>query len=254
MELDVFITTDQVPVVFHGQDQTSGGCNDHAPGEISQLTTSKGWIGDLSLEEVQALEFRPAEELVPQVPTQTESLYPFPPPDPGRVPTLREAMTVIQQCGMRANVELKGPGTELPSFHLVDQCGLIESTTFSSFCHERVIHLKAQQPSARTALLFSSPLPADFVHQAVQATASEVHVRFDTFDAKVLAEAHASGIAVMVWFRGPQAMAECADDGVYEPDELRRVVRIGPDSICTNIPNVLRDILNEYKTVSSRTG
>eukprot|EP00656_Telonema_subtile_P024897 TRINITY_DN27052_c0_g1_i3.p1 TRINITY_DN27052_c0_g1~~TRINITY_DN27052_c0_g1_i3.p1 ORF type:complete len:187 (+),score=36.90 TRINITY_DN27052_c0_g1_i3:32-592(+) len=109
VELDVWMTTDGVPVVFHGE---------HHIGEISCLLDGTGNIDQRSLAEVRALKFLPDEAHVPALPGAMSGACPIKrttKPEIETVPTLLEVLRLMKDRGMRVTVELKGKGTAGPS-------------------------------------------------------------------------------------------------------------------------------------------
>ncbi len=210
IELDVRLTSDGIPVVFH--DET-----------LSRTSDGKGAVSDLPLERVRRLSaggwyggsFR--EE---------------------RIPTLEEVYDLV---GDRAeiNVEIKGAAEETAdgALGVVNGAGAIERTLFSSFDPRALERIRANSASARLALLLGpgsfvgpdTPLSGDPVARVLTRVARWAPLRLEGVNLhRLLASAdlvealHQRALRVYVYtvdgLRSVRAMARMEVDGVFTND------------------------------------
>ena len=111
----------------------------------------------------------------------------------------------------------------------------------SSFSVPRITLAASLNSRLYTDVLFTKPLPADFVDVALKAGANQVDIRYDTFTKQASETAHAAGLVVMAWFRGPTKMAEL---GQRDSDFYEGIINCGVDVVCTNEPDKLSDYLS----------
>jgi len=97
VELDVFLLTDGSLVCYHG-----GGADGRAGG-VEELTDGHGLIQDMSLADVQALNFVPTDFACPPLKIFTRGEYAA----PVRIPTLEEALDACIKVNLRVTIELK---------------------------------------------------------------------------------------------------------------------------------------------------
>lgn len=117
VELDVFLLKCGTLAVFHG-----GG-----PENLGSLDDHCGIIGnimDLTYEEAKLLPMNEhCDEFVCPKEKVTNAL----------IPTLEEVLYVAKERELMLSLELKGPGTPIPSLLLVEEFGMIENVIFASF-------------------------------------------------------------------------------------------------------------------------
>mmetsp|Transcript_32200 Transcript_32200/g.49926 ORF Transcript_32200/g.49926 Transcript_32200/m.49926 type:complete len:350 (+) Transcript_32200:81-1130(+) len=251
IELDVFLLPkDGSLIVFHG----SG--TDASPGQLWEYCQVKGLITDLTWDEVQELSFvssdqipidsrklrQMEEEQKEQEPQQTNENNNI------KVPTLEQVLTHFQ--GKRdpqgnlfqIKIELKGPGTVLPSLELVERYHMQKQCTFSSFYHDRLKQLRDLRPNkelVRTGATFKGTLPQNFIQHAQALGVNEIHLRYDTCTTRRVREVHKAGFESMAWFRGPKAMKQDLPTFRDVESELHLyelVARTGVQQLCVNRP------------------
>lgn len=250
IELDVFLTTDDVLVVVHGdkgqrQDPETGVSMwvDGFLGNMThvELLPSAGpnpYVGDLSAAQVAQLRFKEdSHELVCPVTATAASKG---------IPTLSAVLASCKASGLLVTVELKGPNTAGPAFRMVQSLDMLPSVTFSSFYHSRILEVKKLCPTARTAALFPPLLPPNFVSLAQAALADEVDMHYSDCTGPRVAETHAAGLRAMAWCSGPRNMPSQENDLFYAP-----LVATGVDVLCVNRPDVLYALLTARTHVSS---
>lgn len=129
IELDVQLSKDGVPVVIHDE-------------QVDRVSDSTGWVRDLTLEQLKALN---ANKLFPAY---------------GRVeiPTLEEVYDLIKSTDLTVNLELKNStviyeGLEEKVLALAEEKGLSDRILYSSFNHYSILKIRRLNPEARTAFL-----------------------------------------------------------------------------------------------------
>ena len=199
IEIDLHRTRDGATVVAHDE-------------ELSGLG-GKGEIAAATLAEVRALDAGGGE----------------------RVPTLDE---VLDRFGERIpfNLELKRgssatyEGLERAALDAVRERGLLEQTLFSSFFDPVLERLRALEPEARLARLFSPRDPERPLERARAVGAEAISPWLGLLQPELIEAAHAEGLAVYVF---------TAD----EEHEMRSLLDLGVDGIFTNFPDRLRALL-----------
>ncbi len=199
IEIDLHRTRDGATVIAHDE-------------ELSGLG-GKGEIAAATLAEVRALDAGGGE----------------------RVPTLDE---VLDRFGERIpfNLELKRgssasyEGLERAALDAVRKRGLLEQTLFSSFFDPVLERLRALEPEARLARLFSPRDPERPLERARAVGAEAINPWLGLLQPELIEAAHAEGLAVYVFT-------------VDEEQEMRSLLDLGVDGIFTNFPDRLRALL-----------
>lgn len=208
IEFDVHLSADGVPVVIH--DAT-----------VDATTDGSGRVAEMTLAQLK----------------QLDAGSWFDPAFAGeRIPTLEEA---LETMGSRLlfNVELKsaslwGDGLERATVAQVKRHGLDERVLFSSFNPLSLRRIKRIAPHIPVGLLYAPNLPLPLYQVLLKALVPHeaCHPGYATVDAHYIAWARRRGYRVNVWT-------------VDDPDEMRRLIRLGVDGIITNVPDVLRRVL-----------
>ncbi|MDD6919794.1 MAG: glycerophosphodiester phosphodiesterase [Eubacteriales bacterium] len=131
VELDVQLTKDGVLVVCH--DET-----------IDRTSTGKGWIKDLTFEELRKLDFFNGNEKYKGV----------------QIPTMEEVFNLLKDSGLTINIEMKNgvvfyENLEEKLVELVHKCGWEDRVIYSSFNHYSVKKLKEIEPTAKVGFLYA---------------------------------------------------------------------------------------------------
>ena len=208
VEFDVHLSADGVPVVIH--DFTVDG-----------ITDGSGRVTDMTLAQLK----------------QLDAGSHFDPAFTGeRIPTLKE---VLETVGSRLllNIELKTTslrdnGLETTVITQVEQHSLGDSVLFSSFNPFSLRRAKRIAPHIPVGLIYSPdlPLPLRRAWLAPLVPHEARHPKHTMVDAHYLAWARERGYRVNTWT-------------VDDPDEIRRLIGLGVDGIITNVPDVLRNVL-----------
>ncbi len=156
---------------------------------------------------------------------------------PGYIPGLGTAVDACE--GMWVNVEIKNDPTE-PDFDPTDaiadrtlavlaERGGLDRWLISSFRLQTVDRCKALSPAIRTAWLVVE-VPDDVISTMVAHGHEALHPWFATLHRSHIDACHGAGIEVNTW--------TC--------DDRRRMAELiewGIDGICTNVPDVARDVI-----------
>ena len=270
VELDVFRLKDDSLVVFHG---TGGDINpgllehycetksdahhstdgDSTEGDVGDDDTSNSnknnnnskdvinSILDMTLEQVQNLSFvQESDHIVAPEEAITKA----------NIPTLRQVLELIRQYPYKCvAIELKGEGTEALTIKLVEDLQMADQVILSSFHHSRISLVNKINPSIRTAAIFKGDVPDNYLQQATQVQADEIHLRYDTCSVERVQASHQRGFKVMAWFRGPKAMAQDIAqtyiDAVNEINVYKMVIQTGVDAICVNRPHCAVNLVHQ---------
>lgn len=250
VEIDVFLLKCGTLIVFHG------GGNDQNPGCLKEYCNRDGSILDLTYEEARALKFNhnhPEFGCGPDVIKELEhECY---------IPTLREVLSDAKETGVVIKVELKGPGTPDPVLKLVEEMDMVDKVHYSSFDHSRIKRVRELRPDRnpdgsyryKTGALFDEP-PEDFVKRALDAGASEVHLKYNTCTSQRVERIHNAGMDSMVWMRGPVGMSEDVDTlykdvGNEDENMYLAIMKTGVKAMCVNKPEILANLLMKHNAL-----
>ena len=156
------------------------------------------------------------------------------------MPSLPEALDAC--AGMWVNVEIKNDPSE-PDFDdtealadatvaVLRERGDDERWLISSFRMETIDRCRQMAPTIPTAWL-TVAVPADVTDVLTAHGHVALHPWVGTVTAEVIERCHAAGLRVNCW---------TCDDA----DRMRELVTAGIDGICTNVPDVARQVLTEF--------
>ena len=208
IEFDVHLSADGVPVIIHNF-------------TVDGTTDGSGRVADMTLAQLK----------------QLDAGFHFDPAFAGeRIPTLEE---VLETVGSRLllNIELKTTslrdnGLESVVIAQVEQHDLDESVLFSSFNPLSLRRTKRIASHIPVGLLYAPdlPLPLRRAWLAPMVPHEARHPEHTMVDAHYMTWARRRGYRVNTWT-------------VDNPDEMRRLIGLGVDGIITNVPDVLRTVL-----------
>lgn len=210
VELDAKLTRDGHVVVIH--DQT-----------VNRTTGASGVVREMSLKELKALDAG----------SFFDSTFAR-----ERIPTLDEVFSAVGVMTM-INVEITNytsPMDELPDkiADLVIQHGLRERILFSSFHPLSLIRVRRRLPDVPVAILTQPGKPGSLLRGWLGRWVSPhfIHPYLTDVTGPVLEEEHRRARRVNVWT-------------VNDPEEIRRLRKIGIDGIITDDPRLTRRIAEE---------
>ena len=141
-------------------------------------------------------------------------------------------------------VEVKDPEFAVPVGERVAASPWRERIVIGSFHGPALVAVKAQTPQIRTSLMVGSVVaPADLVQLARVYHADGVHPCWEArspqphrlLDAAAITLIRKAGLVITLWHEERES-------------ELRALVALCPDAICTNTPAILRRIVDEHAT------
>ena len=160
--------------------------------------------------------------------------------EPGLV-RLADLLDWAPQSNIGLLIELKDPDIALPVGSLVAASRWRDRIAIGSFHGPALAALKKGSPEIRTSLMMGSVLaPADLVRLARAYQADGVHPCWEhrapyphrLLDAAAVALLRQSSLKITLWHEEREG-------------ELRALVALGPDAICTDEPALLRRIVDE---------
>lgn len=149
------------------------------------------------------------------------------------VPTLEEALSLTRGRALLV-AEMKRPGGEAQIADVIRKSGALDGVMVWSFMPQALESMRAVEPSLPAALLIGPQgLPAwpDLRRLAVRLGLQGVSVFFAALSDQLALEAQRSGLAVYSWTVDAEA-------------EMKRLLALGIDGLCTNYPDRLRALLD----------
>ncbi len=150
-----------------------------------------------------------------------------------RIPTLDQVCELVKGKNLLLNVEMKAAlGFEKLNERLVQVLtshGVEEQVIVSSFKHNSLAHLKQIRPELRTGILYNAALVDPWVY-AKSIGASALHPYYLGIIPDIVAGAQQNGMLVNTWT-------------VDSPADVQRMITARVDSIITNKPEVVLNLL-----------
>lgn len=135
------------------------------------------------------------------------------------IPELWQLLELVKPTGLLINIELKNnieryEGLEQAVLAELKRFGMLGRIVFSSFNHESMARVKALEPRAETALLYSHVLHRT-AEYAKMCGADGIHPYHAVVKPALIEECHGAGIKVRPWtVDDPALAARLADMGV----------------------------------------
>lgn len=207
LELDIQLSRDGYPMVIHDAD-------------LATTTNGCGRVEQTDLSEIKKLDAGRGEQ----------------------VPTLPE---VIDLARGRAElyIELKGQRTPAPVMEVLRSEAAIDQVILNSFFPWLIQKTKFIDRSVRTSMLvrrqdrerdyvsWALAVEADFVHPCWENASPTPH---QLLTPAVIQGCRRHNLGIITWHE-------------EHPSELRKLVELDVDGICTNTPDLLQQILNDSK-------
>lgn len=209
VELDVQLTKDGEIVVAHDE-------------RIDRVSDGSGEIREFTLEELKQFNFNKTHPEYAQV---------------CRIPTLREVLETLQDTGLIVNIELKTgicfyEGIEEKVVALVHEMGYDTRVLYSSFNHKSVLKVRQYCPDAKIAFLYGQEL-ANVADYAIMNDVYAVNPGvLCTYYEQEMEDCLRKNVDINVWT-------------VNEEEEMRRLVKLGVNSLITNYPDRARAVVEE---------
>lgn len=163
--------------------------------------------------------------------------------EPGLV-RLADLLAWAPRAKISLLVEVKDPDFAVPVGAMAATSPWRDRIVIGSFHGPALAAVKARAPMIRTSLMMGSVLaPEDLVRLAVAYRADGVHPCWEArspyphrlLEAAVIARLREARLAVTLWHEERES-------------ELRALVALRPDAICTNVPALLRRIIDMLTT------
>lgn len=199
IELDVHLTADDAVVVIHDP-------------FLERTTNGRGSVREHTLEDVRALDA--GSWFGPEFAGE-------------QVPTLGEVLAWARERCI-VDIEIKGGpspyrGIEARVVELLRRHGMIDRAIVISFDHPTTQRVKWLAPELATGVLYACR-PIDPVSLARTAGADAILPHWSHCDAEQVAVARAAGLSVHAW-------------ATSDPSQIRELLQIGVDSVCSNHPD-----------------
>jgi glycerophosphoryl diester phosphodiesterase len=163
-------------------------------------------------------------------------------------PSVCDLSDALDACeGMSINVEIKNWPTD-PDFdatervaqrvaELVDERGLHDRVLVSCFHLPTIDRVHALDPAVPTAFLHlrTDRSWEEFASEVAAAGHTALHPWDGLVDEALVGAAHAHGLEVNVWT-------------VDDPARMAQLVTLGVDGICTNVPDIARQVVDATPT------
>jgi len=207
LELDVHLSQDGHLVVIHD-------------GDMSRIAGDPTPVRDMTLAQIKRCDAGQGE----------------------RVPTLPEVIELVRGRA-ELYIELKGQRTPEPVVRTLHHMHFVDQAIVGSFYLWLPQKAKFLAPTLRTSVLIGQERrKADFVDWALAVEADYVHpcweraspTPHELLTPALISDIRQRGLGIVLWHE-------------ERPAELRELVKLDVDGICTNTPDVLTRILRERK-------
>lgn len=161
---------------------------------------------------------------------------------PGTV-VLAELLSFATRSAIDLLVEIKDPDAADAAARMIAASGRRERIVVGSFHGPALAIVKATSPGVRTSFMMSSVVAAEqLIGLAAALRVDGVHLCWETraarphrlLDHATIERLRRAGLAITLWHEERE-------------DELRAMVALEPDAICTNTPMVLRRIVESSR-------
>jgi len=175
---------------------------------VDRTTNGHGYVNELTLDEIRKLNAGKGE----------------------KVPTLEEVLE-ITKGKVELQIELKVPEATSSTLRLIEKENAEGEVIITSFIHNLLRRVHDFNPELRTGALFFN-VEGDICRKALNVYSKAIHVYYRNVDAELVRHAHEMGLEIEVW--NPD-----------EPKEMMRMIKLGVDSIGTNRPDILLNLLRK---------
>lgn len=160
---------------------------------------------------------------------------------PGIV-VLDELLSWAQNAGIDLLVEVKEPDATAAVATMIAGSAWRDRTVLGSFHGPALAVVKGRRPEVRTSFMMGSVVtPEDLVRLAAEYRTDGIHCCWETraawphrlLDRTAIERLRRAGLAVTLWHEERE-------------DEMRALVALDPDAICTNTPAALRRIVDAH--------
>lgn len=201
IETDVQKTKDGVAVLFH--DET-----------VDRISDGKGKVCDFTLTELKKLKIYG---------NSTCKFY-------DRVVTLREFLELFSGYDINFAIELKGSGVEADTLSMIEEYGILDKTTFTSFHFDYIKNIKELNPAVRVGLL-TDKTDDETIESLLSIGGEEFDPKADTISEEFVKKLRGKGLGVRAWGVGSVAL-------------MKKMCQLRVDGMTVNFPDRLTQYLS----------
>jgi glycerophosphoryl diester phosphodiesterase len=211
IELDVQLTADGQPVIFHDSD-------------ISRITGEKGSISDYTYDEL--LEFSAGSWF-----KRGETDY-----SDARIPLLAEVLELAKENNILLNIEIKQNDTAAETARLtaelLEEYDMVGACYVTSFDYSVLKEIKTADSDIKTALISNIGTPATYTQMKY---IDAVSLNYSFVNKTIVNSTHKSGKRVFVWT-------------VDKRVDIRKMIAMGVDNVITDRPDIAVEEVYSYST------
>ena len=201
IETDVQRTKDGVLVLFH--DDT-----------VDRVTDGSGRLCDFTLEELKKLKIYG---------NNTTGFY-------DRIVTLREFLEKFSNYDITFAIELKGAGVEEETLSMIEEFGIMEKTTFTSFKFDYIKKIKELNKNARVGWL-TDDITDDTVERLKEIGGEEICPKAEIVTNNLMKKWRSESLGVRAW-------------GVSDVSLMKKMCDLKVDGMTVNFPDRLFQHIN----------
>jgi len=201
IETDVQKTKDGVLVLFH--DDT-----------VDRVSDGAGKLSDYTFEELKELKIYG---------NSITGFY-------DRIVTLREFLEKFSQYDIQFAIELKGEGVEEETLDMINEFGIFEKTTFTSFNFEYIRKIKELNSRARVGWL-TSEITDENIKKLLAIGGEELAPKAENMTEELVEKLRAMNLGVRAW-------------GVFNISLMKKMCMLKVDGMTVNFPDRLYQFLH----------
>ena len=175
---------------------------------VDRTTNGHGYVKDLTFNEIRRLDAGKGE----------------------KIPTLEEVLN-LTKGKVVLQIELKAKEATEPTVHLIERNNAERDVIIISFMHDLLGRVHDLNSALRTGAIFFD-VQGDICQRAIDVHSEAIHVYYRNVNSELIENAHKRGLRVSVW--SPD-----------EIEDMREMINLGVDEICTNRPDILLNLLKK---------
>ena len=175
---------------------------------VDRTTNGHGYVKDLTFNEIRRLDAGKGE----------------------KIPTLEEVLN-LTKGKVVLQIELKAREATEPTVHLIERNNAERDVIIISFMHDLLGRVHDLNSALRTGAIFFD-VQGDICQRAIDVHSEAIHVYYRNVNSELIENAHKRGLRVSVW--SPD-----------EIEDMREMINLGVDEICTNRPDILLSLLKK---------
>lgn len=200
IETDVQRTKDGVLVLFH--DDT-----------VDRVSDGEGKLSEYTFDELRKLKIYG---------NSTTGFY-------DRIITLREFLEKFSQYDIQFAIELKGEGVEEDTLNMIDEFGILEKTTFTSFNFDYIEKIKKLNSKARVGWLIGE-VTDENIKKILEIGGEEIAPKAECITEEIMEKLRKLNLGVRAW-------------GVFNISLMKKMCMLKVDGMTVNFPDRLSQFL-----------